>query len=55
MHFFAQVVSGIENVTYEKEYQLLLTNSAEMYERENKALAFPGQSINISGTVNHYR
>ncbi|MCC5942998.1 MAG: LacI family DNA-binding transcriptional regulator [Balneolaceae bacterium] len=36
--FFAQVVSGIENVTYEKDYQLLLTNSAEKFERENKAL-----------------
>lgn len=36
--FFAQVVSGIENVTYEKDYQLLLTNSAEKYEREIKAL-----------------
>lgn len=36
--FFAQVVSGIENVLYETNYQLLLTNSAEKAERENKAL-----------------
>lgn len=36
--FFAQVVSGIENVTYEMNYQLLLTNSAENFERETKAL-----------------
>jgi DNA-binding LacI/PurR family transcriptional regulator len=36
--FFAQVVSGIENVTYETDYQLLLTNSAEKAEREKKAL-----------------
>ena len=36
--FFAQVVSGIENVTYETNYQLLLTNSAEKAEREKKAL-----------------
>ena len=36
--FFAQVVKGIENVTYETNYQLLLTNSAEKVERETKAL-----------------
>ena len=36
--FFAQVISGIENVTYEMNYQLLLTNSAEKLEREKKAL-----------------
>lgn len=36
--FFAQVVSGIENVAYEMNYQLLLTNSAENFEREKKAL-----------------
>lgn len=36
--FFAQVVKGIENVTYETNYQLLLTNSAEKAEREKKAL-----------------
>lgn len=36
--FFAQVISGIENVTYETNYQLLLTNSAEKAKREKKAL-----------------
>ena len=36
--FFAQVVSGIENVLYETNYQLLLTNSAEKTAREKKAL-----------------
>ena len=36
--FFSQVVSGIENVTYEMNYQLLLTNSAEDFDREKKAL-----------------
>lgn len=36
--FFSQVVKGIENVTYETDYQLLLTNSAEKAEREKKAL-----------------
>jgi len=36
--FFARVVGGIENVTYESDYQLLLTNSAEKAEREKKAL-----------------
>lgn len=36
--FFAQVISGIENVTYKMNYQLLLTNSAEKAERERKAL-----------------
>lgn len=36
--FFAEVISGIEKVTYEKDYQLILTNSAENYEREKKAI-----------------
>ena len=36
--FFAQVVSGIESVTYKTDYQLILTNSAEDYEREKKAI-----------------
>jgi len=36
--FFARVVGGIENVTYESDYQLLLTNSAEKADREKKAL-----------------
>ena len=37
-HFFSQVISGIEEVTYANNYQLLLTNSAENFERERKAL-----------------
>lgn len=36
--FFAQVISGIENVTFKKNYQLILTNSAENFQRERKAL-----------------
>lgn len=36
--FFAKVISGIENVTYKKNYQLILTNSAENFQRERKAL-----------------
>lgn len=37
-HFFAQVISGIEKIAYQNNYQLLLTNSAESFEREKKAL-----------------
>lgn len=36
--FFAQVISGIEEIAYQRDYQLILTNSAENYEREKKAL-----------------
>lgn len=36
--FFAQVVSGIEEVTYEMNYQLILTNSNEDSKRERKGL-----------------
>lgn len=36
--FFAQVISGIEEVIYEMNYQLILTNSAEDSKREKKAL-----------------
>lgn len=36
--FFAEVISGIEKVAYEKDYQLILTNSAENFEREKKAI-----------------
>jgi len=36
--FFAQVISGIEEVAYQMDYQLILTNSAENYEREKKAI-----------------
>lgn len=36
--FFAQVISGIEEVAYKMDYQLILTNSAENYEREIKAI-----------------
>jgi len=37
-HFFSKVISGIEEVTYANNYQLFLTNSAEDFERERKAL-----------------
>ncbi len=36
--FFAQVISGIDEITYRQDYQLILTNSAEDFEREKKAL-----------------
>jgi len=36
--FFSQVISGIEEVAYKFNYQLLLTNSAENYEREKKSI-----------------
>lgn len=36
--FFSEVVSGIEDVTYEYHYQLFLTNSAENQEREKNAI-----------------
>jgi DNA-binding LacI/PurR family transcriptional regulator len=36
--FFSEVVSGIEEVSYKRNYQLFLTNSAEKYEREKSSL-----------------
>lgn len=36
--FFAEVISGIEEIAYQMDYQLILTNSAENYEREKKAI-----------------
>ncbi|SMO50243.1 LacI family DNA-binding transcriptional regulator [Gracilimonas mengyeensis] len=36
--FFPEVVRGIEEVTYEKNYQLILTHSAEKFEREQSAI-----------------
>lgn len=36
--FFPEVVRGIEEVTYEKSYQLILTHSAEKFEREQSAI-----------------
>ncbi len=36
--FFAQVVKGIDDITYRQEYQLILTISAEDIDREKKAL-----------------
>ncbi len=36
--FFAQVISGIDDITFQQDYQLILTNSAETFEREKKAL-----------------
>ncbi len=37
-HFFAEVISGIEKITYSNNFQLILTNSAENFKREKKAL-----------------
>lgn len=37
--FFPEVIRGIEDVTYEADYQLILTHSAEDQGRERKALA----------------
>lgn len=36
--FFSEVISGIEEVTYKRNYQLFLTNSAEKYEREKSSI-----------------
>lgn len=36
--FFPEVVRGIEEVTYQSNYQLILTNAAEEFEREKKAV-----------------
>lgn len=36
--FFSEVISGIEEVTYKRNYQLFLTNSAEKYEREKNSI-----------------
>lgn len=36
--FFSEVVSGIEEVVYNMNYQLFLINSAENYEREKKGI-----------------
>ncbi|MEX0772751.1 MAG: LacI family DNA-binding transcriptional regulator [Balneolales bacterium] len=36
--FFPEVISGIEEVTYGKNYQLLLTQSAEDHEKEIKSI-----------------
>jgi DNA-binding LacI/PurR family transcriptional regulator len=36
--FFPEVVRGIEEVTYKSNYQLLLTNANEQFERERKAI-----------------
>lgn len=36
--FFSEVISGIEEVTYKRNYQLFLTNSAELAEREKSSL-----------------
>lgn len=36
--FFAEVISGIEKVSHQMDYQLILTNSAENFEREKKAI-----------------
>lgn len=62
--FFAEVISGIEEATYAKNYQLILTNSAEDAARENKALEtlqsqrVDGMLISCSETTQdfaHYR
>lgn len=36
--FFPEVIRGIEEVTYQKNYQLILTHSAEQSDREKKAI-----------------
>lgn len=36
--FFPEVVRGIEEVTYKNKYQLILTHSAEQFEREKGAI-----------------
>ena len=36
--FFSEVISGIEDVTYKRNYQLFLTNSAEQAEREKSSI-----------------
>jgi len=36
--FFSEVISGIEEVTYKRNYQLFLTNSAEKFEREKSSI-----------------
>lgn len=36
--FFPEVIRGIEEVTYQKHYQLILTHSAEQADREQKAI-----------------
>lgn len=36
--FFPEVVRGIDEVTYQSNYQLILTNAAEKFEREKKAV-----------------
>ncbi len=36
--FFSEVISGIEEVTYKRNYQLFLTNSAEKHEREKSSI-----------------
>ncbi|MDZ7694055.1 MAG: LacI family DNA-binding transcriptional regulator [Balneolaceae bacterium] len=36
--FFPEVVQGIEEVTYSANYQLILTHSAEQFERERNAI-----------------
>ena len=42
--FFSEVISGIEEVTYKRNYQLFLTNSAEKVEREKKLSMHSSQS-----------
>jgi DNA-binding LacI/PurR family transcriptional regulator len=36
--FFPEVLKGVEEVTYKKNYQLILTHSAENFEREMEAI-----------------
>src|SRR6478735_5858705 len=36
--FYAEVISGIESVAYEKDYLVIITQSFESYEREVKNL-----------------
>lgn len=58
--FFAEVISGIEEIVYQKDYQLILTNSAENFEREKKAVRtlhskrVDGILISSSGTTKKF-
>ncbi len=59
--FFPEVIRGIEDVTYEKDYQLILTHSAENELRESKAIntleskRVDGILISTAETVRNYK
>lgn len=59
--FFPEVIRGIEDVSYEKDYQLILTHSAENQLREAKAIntleskRVDGILISTAETVRNYQ